>query len=112
MTVTSKVLVQGKRIENSQTTQYTSTNCKTIVDGALITNTTAGAETVAMWLVPSGGAAADANLVADDVSVPAGGTYLCPELAGRRLDAGDFLVMQASASNSLSLRVDGRQVTS
>jgi hypothetical protein len=32
MTVTVKVLIPSKQAENAQTTQYTATNCKTIID--------------------------------------------------------------------------------
>lgn len=111
MTVTSKVLVQGKRVENAPTAQYTATNLRAIVDGALCTNTTAGAVLLDLWLVPSGGATGDDNKIADSVSIAAHGTYLCPELAGRRLDPGDAVWAQASAVDSLSFRMDGRQVT-
>lgn len=112
MTVTSKVLVQGKRVENAQTTQYTSTNCKTIIDTATIVNTTAAPVTLSVNVVESGGAAGAANLVIDGASIAAHGTYLCPELAGKRLDASDFVSMIAGAANSLTLRMEGRQVTS
>jgi hypothetical protein len=112
MTVTSLVLVQGKRIENAATAQYTSTNAKTVIDSGIVTNTTASTVTLTLWLVPSGGAAADANKIADALSIAAGATYLCPELAGKRLDSGDALWAQASAATSLSFRLDGRLVTS
>lgn len=111
MTVTSKVHVQGKRVETGPTAQLTATNAKLILDGPTVTNTTATPATLTAWLVPSGGAADDTNKVIDEVSIGAHDTYLCPELAGRRLDSGDALWAQASDANALSLRVDGRIVT-
>lgn len=111
MTVTSKCLVQGKRIENAPTAQYTSTNIKTILDGALVTNTTGAAATLSAYIVPSGGAIGAENLVIDNKSIEAHDTYLCPELAGRRLDAGDAVHMVASDVATLSLRMDGRTVS-
>ena len=38
MTVTVKVLIPAKTAENSQTTQYTAVNCKTIIDKFTATN--------------------------------------------------------------------------
>jgi len=111
MTVTSVVLVQGKRIEDTTTAQYTSTNCKTVIDSGLVINTTAGPITLSLWLVAEGGTPTDSNLVADEVSIAGGATYLCPELAGKRMDAGDSLHAEASAATSLSFRLDGRQIT-
>lgn len=111
MTVTSKVLVQGKRVENAATLQYTSSNCKTIIDSGIVTNTTAGAVTLNLWLVAVGDTQADATLIADAVSIAANATYLCPELAGKRLDEGDMVWAEASAATSLSFRLDGRQIT-
>ncbi len=111
MTITSKVLVQGKRVEAAPTAQYTSTNAKAIADAATCANTTDAAALLSLWLVPNGGAPGDENLIADAVSIGAHETYLCPELAGRRFDAGDSLWAEASAADALSLRVDGRIVT-
>jgi hypothetical protein len=39
MTVTVKVLVPPKQMEATQTTQYTATNAKAIIDKATVTNT-------------------------------------------------------------------------
>ena len=41
MTVSIKVLIPAKQAENAQTTQYTATNCKAIIDKFTATNTTA-----------------------------------------------------------------------
>lgn len=111
MTVTSKVLVQAKQVENTPTTQYTSVGCKTIIDKPLVTNTSGGVVSFSANLVPSGGSPDATNQVAKDVSLAAGATYLFPEIAGARMDAGDFLSMSASAATSLTFRMDGRQVT-
>lgn len=111
MTVTSKVLVQSQRVEDAATSKYTSTNCKSIVDAASFTNTTAGAVTVSVWLVPSGGAIGDATLIVKAHSLAAAETWIPPALIGRRLDDGDSIAWQASAAASITGRIDGRQVT-
>lgn len=111
MTVTSKCLVQGKRVEDSTTIQYTSTSVKTILDGVVVSNPEATPATLTAWLVPSGGTATNANQFVNAKPIAAGDTYLCPELVGRRMDAGDTLHMKASIATTLSVRVDGRVVT-
>ena len=63
MTVTAKVLVPAKTIESSQTTQYTATNVRAIIDKFTATNYSASAVTVSVNLVTSGDSAASANLI-------------------------------------------------
>ena len=58
MTVAIKVLIPAKQAENAQTTQYTATNCKTIIDKFTATNTTAGNVTISVNLVTAAGSAA------------------------------------------------------
>ena len=57
MAVSIKVLIPAKQAENAQTTQYTATNCKAIIDKFTATNTTAGNVTISVNLVTSGGTA-------------------------------------------------------
>jgi hypothetical protein len=51
MAVTLKVLVPPKQLENTQTSQYTATNVRAIIDKATITNTSANNVTVSVNLV-------------------------------------------------------------
>ena len=110
MTVTAKCLLEAKQAENAQTTQYTAgAGVKTIIDKFTITNGTAGAVTLSVNIVASGGAAGAANLVVSAKSVAAGETYTCPELVGQILNAGDFISTIASAATSLVIRISGRE---
>lgn len=110
MTVTVKVLVPAKQAENAQTTQYTASNCKAIIDKFTVTNTTGGAVTFAANLVTSGGAAGASNLILSK-TIAANSTYTCPELVGQDLDAGGFISTIAGAATSLTIRVSGREIT-
>lgn len=110
MTVTVKCLVEGKQAENAQTTQYTSTAMKTIIDKATVTNTTGGGVTFAVNLVPSAGAAGAGNLIVSK-TIAANSTYTLPEIVGQYLDAGDFISTVAGAATSLTIRFSGRQIT-
>jgi hypothetical protein len=111
MTVTVKVLVPPLQMQNSQTTQYTATAAKAIIDKATVTNTDTVNRTFSVNLVTSGGSAGNSNLVIDDRTVVPGETYLCPELVGQALEPGGFISTIASAATALTLRVSGREIT-
>lgn len=111
MTVTVKVLVPPLQLQNTQTTQYTATNCKAIIDKATITNTDTVNRTVSVNLVTVSGSAGNSNLVIDDKTIVPGETYLCPELVGQALEPGGFISTIASAATALTFRVSGREIT-
>lgn len=111
MTVTVKVLIPAKQAENAQTTQYTATNCKTIIDKFTATNTTAGNVTMSVNLVTSGGTASVSNLIVDTRSLAPDETYTFPELVGQALDVSGFISTIASAATSLTIRANGREIT-
>ena len=111
MTVTVKVLLPPKQLENAQTTQYTATNVKAIIDKATVTNTSANNVTLSVNLVTSGGSAGSANLIIDTRTIVPDETYLCPELVGQVLEAGSFISTIAGAATSLTMRVSGREVS-
>lgn len=111
MAAIGKALVSGSQISNSATTYYTATNVQSRLDKCTVCNNTAGAVTFDMWLVPSGGSSGASNQVIQDRSVNAGETYTCPEIVGQWLNAGQFVVAQASAATSLTLRISGIEVT-
>jgi hypothetical protein len=111
MTVTVKTLVPPKQLEATQTTQYTATSAKALIDKATVTNTDTVNRTFSVNIVQSGGSATNANLIIDDRTVIPGETYLCPELIGHELDPGAFISTVASAATALTLRVSGREIT-
>lgn len=111
MAVTVKVLLPPKQLENAQTTQYTATNVKAIIDKATVTNTSAANVTLSVNLVTSGGSAGSANLIMDTRTIVPDETYLCPELVGQVLEAGSFISTIAGAATSLTMRVSGREVS-
>lgn len=70
-------------------------------------NPTGGALTVTAYLVPAAGAASAANQLIDAISVPAGSTYISPELAGLVIPAGSTLQAFASAGASIVFYASG-----
>lgn len=111
MTVTPKTLVAPKQMEATNTTQYTATLCKALIDKATVTNTDTVNRSFSVNLIQSGGSATNANLIIDDQTVVPGETYNCPELIGHELDPGAFISTIASAATSLTLRISGREIT-
>lgn len=110
MAVTVKALIPAKQAEATQTTQYTATNCRAIIDKFTATNTTAGNVTISVNIVISGGSAGNSNLIVDARSIAPDETYTFPELVGQVLDSGNFISTIASAATSLTIRASGREI--
>jgi hypothetical protein len=112
MTVYTKSLRGAKYAENAETTQYTAgTGVRTIIDKFTATNVTAGAVTLTVKIVDSGGTASADETIISAKSIAAGETYTCPEMTGQVLNAGDFISTIAGAATSIVIRISGRENT-
>lgn len=111
MTVTVKAIIPAKQAENAQTTQYTATNCKTVIDKFTATNTSASNVTISVNLVTSGGSASSANLITNARAIAPGESYTFPELVGQAIESGGFISTIASAAASITIRASGREIT-
>ena len=111
MTVTAKVLIPAKIAEASQTTQYTATNVTAIIDKFTATNYSAGAVTISVNLVTSGGSAGNDNLITKTKSLQPAEVYTFPEIVGQILAPSGFISTIASAATSVNIRASGREVT-
>jgi hypothetical protein len=111
MTVTVKTLVAPVQMAATQTTQYTATAVRAVIDKATVTNTDTVSRTFSVNLVQSGGSASNSNLIVDTRTVQPDETYTCPELVGQVLDPGAFMSTIASAATALTLRVSGREIS-
>jgi hypothetical protein len=111
MTVSVKVLVPAKTVENSQTTQYTATGVTAIIDKFTATNFTATAATISVNLVTVSGSAGNSNLITKTKTLQASEVYTFPELVGQVLGIGDFISTIAGTASAINMRVSGREVT-
>jgi len=111
MTVSVKVLVPAKTVENSQTTQYTATGVTTIIDKVTATNYSATAATISVNLVTAAGSAGNQNLITKTKTLQASEVYTFPELVGQVLGIGDFISTIAGTASAINMRVSGREVT-
>jgi hypothetical protein len=111
MTVTVKVLVPAKIVENAQTTQYTATGVTAIIDKFTATNYSGSAATISVNLVTVTGSAGNANLITKTKTLQASEVYTFPELVGQVLGVGDFISTIAGTATAINMRVSGREVT-
>ena len=111
MTVTVKVLVPAKIVENTQTTQYTANGVTTIIDKFTATNYSASAATISVNLVTTSGSAGNLNLITKTKTLQPSEVYTFSELVGQVLNAGDFISTIAGTATSINMRVSGREVS-
>jgi hypothetical protein len=109
--ITTKVLIAPKIAENSQTTQYTASNCKTIIDKFIATNYSGGTVTFSINLVTVSDTAGNQNLQVKLKSIAPSETYTFPEIVGRVLEAGGFISTVAGTATALSIACNGREIT-
>jgi len=111
MTVTVVNIIPRKQAENTQTSQYTAVNCKTIIDKFTVTNTSASTVQFSVNLVASAGSASASNRVLSLKIITPNETYTCPEVVGQTLESGGFISTLAGAASALTISASGREVT-
>ncbi len=110
MTVTSKPIISAKYAANAETTEYTASGLRTIIDKFTGYNGTGGAVTLTIKLVPNGGTAGASNIIVVR-AIAAGATDVFSEVVGHSLEPGGFISVLASAATSVVIRSTGREVT-
>ena len=111
MTTTVKNIIPRKQAENAQTSQYTATNCKCVIDKFTVTNVSGSNAVFSANLVPSAGAASSSNLVLSSKTIATNETYSCPELVGQVLESGGFISTLAGTAAALVISASGREIT-
>lgn len=102
-----QVLV-SQQIATAETTQYTCPASSSVkILGATITNGYAGAVTVSLSLVKSGGVAGAGNRVLASYSIASGDSVILSELVGHMLGPGDFVSGIAGTASAVVLTVSG-----
>jgi hypothetical protein len=103
------VLVNNVQLPNAYgAAQYTvPANSVTTISAFTLNNTTAGAITASVSVVPSGGSQGAANEVVTELSIAAKTSVPIPQLVAQHMAAGSTLVMKASAATSITAQVSG-----
>lgn len=105
-------MVTGNQLTTSVATYYTSpSNTQCVIRKLSFCNTSAGAVTVTVYLVPSGGTAGASNTLHSAKSLAAGETWSSPDAEGQVLGSGATLQMLASAATSITCIATGMEIT-
>lgn len=108
MTIKHLELCAASTLTGTAATKYTApTATTTQIRQVTALNTTAAPVTLQVYIVPLAGTAGTANQLVS-FSVPAGTSYLCPELIGKIMPAGSF--MQA-LGNGLTFTASGAEIS-
>lgn len=101
-------LVDGSQLTAVAATYYTApANTITTIAACTLTNTTAGAVTATMHLVPSGGSATVSNMILSARTIAAGESYNVGSAIGQTLAAGGTIQALAGAATSITLVASG-----
>ena len=111
MTVYARVLIPAKTAENTQQTQYTSTNLTTIIDKFTATNYSATAASISVNLLNPAGSAGNDNLIVKTKTLQPNETYTFPEIVGQTLAPNGAISTIASAASAINIRASGREIT-
>ena len=111
MAITIVPLITPQQVANATTTYLTATKVSYRVDKLTVTNPTATAATITLYLVPTAGAAGDSTTISKTKSVGAGETWNCPDFVGQVLGDGTTLQAVASAAATLTLSAAGVRIT-
>lgn len=111
-TITPKPLIESQYAPSTDTILYTvPANTTAIVDHFTACNSSAGAVTLTIHLVPRGGSVDNSNILTKATSLAAGATYIASEMQSQILSTGAQIVVSASAATSISVRCSGREVS-
>lgn len=103
-----KRLVSGAQVADTATTYYTApANTRTTISACTLTNTTAGAVTATLHLVPTGGTAGADNCILSARTIAAGESYNVAPAIGQTLEAGGMIQALAGAATSITLVASG-----
>lgn len=107
-----KRLVDGAQLTAAAAVYYTApANSLTTISAASVTNTTATARTVTVYLVPTGGTAGAGNVVCSGRVVAPGETFNVSGAIGQTLAAGGTLQALSDAATALTLVASGYVTT-
>lgn len=110
MSVSAKPLISAQFAPNAETTMYTATGVRTIIDKFVGYNSGLVAATLTVKLVAVGGAAGTSNTIVVKSLAP-GETYTFPEIVGNVLDVGGFVSVLAGTVSVVVVRSSGREVS-
>jgi hypothetical protein len=110
MSVTSKPIIASQYAAATETTEYTATGVRTIIDKFTAYNSSAAVVAVTVKLVAAGDSAS-AEEVIETKGVPAGETWGFPYIVGHALEPGGIISVLAGTAGVVVIRATAREVT-
>lgn len=111
MTMTAKRLATSQVAASIASIYTAGSTTKAVVKRASFCNTTSGAITLLLHLVPPGGSVSDGNMVINHVSISAGETYIAGEVEGQVVDSLGSIQAEASSAGSITAVISGVEIT-
>lgn len=108
---TTKNIIPPAVLGTSIASLYTSSS-RTRLDKVTVSNPTAGAQTVSIYLVPSGSSPDATTEIVPALSIAAGASVEITTIEGQCLEKGATFQASADAASALVLMVTGVQITS
>ena len=102
-TVSPKTITSAQLTTSAATYYLTPANTKAIIKKLTFTNSTATAQTVTVYLVPSGGTSGVTNILVSGRTVAPGETYECFEAQGQTFQAAGFLQAKSDAATAITI---------
>ena len=110
MSVAAKPLISAQFVPAVETTMYTASGVRAIIDKFVGYNSSASAAVLTVRLVIVGGTAGVSSTLIVK-SLAAGETYTFPEIVGNVLDIGGFVSVLAGTASAVVVRASGREVS-
>lgn len=110
MAVTATALIPPKYASTALNNDYAA-QAKTIVDAFTVTNTSGGASTITIHVVPPGGSPGADNCVVQSRAVAVNESYSVTPMLGQVIEAGSAIWCVSVATNALVLFASGRVIT-
>ena len=110
MTVAPLGLFGPAQLANAVATIYTApANSRIVLTRTVFTNVSAATRTITVHVVRSGNTAVSGNILVDAKPVSVDESWVCNELAGMVLGAGDFIAAFADSATSVNYIGSGYQ---
>jgi hypothetical protein len=111
MSVTIRNLFQGSLTTSAVALVTAAVNTRVRITQCNAVNYSAGAATVILHRVASGGSASDSTRLISDKSLAADASYQCPEAIGVVLEAGETLQGLSDTGAAVAVAISGQVVT-
>jgi len=112
MSIRLKRLFDPYQVATSSGVKYTSpSSVRTRIDKLSFCNTSASSCWVSVWILPTGGSAADSTAVTDEKAIAPGQTWVDTNAIGLVMEPGDELHLKAQTATAVTAHASGTQVS-